>query len=244
MNKLKSVMDPKGNKTVRLAHFLAQRGVASRRKSEVLVQDGAVSLNGEIVIDPATPVNPDVDSVKVHGADLPEKKSHLYLALNKPVGYLSTFVKGREKGKLLGELVKFEERLFTVGRLDRESRGLLLLTTDGDWANRVMHPRYEKEKEYHAFFKKISSKVASNRLAKAKIIERGKKFSVDKAFPRGKYVEIVIHEGRNRQIRRLASSAKLDIQDLVRVRIGKVHLGKLKEGYWRKLTVHEIKSFK
>jgi 23S rRNA pseudouridine2605 synthase len=136
--------------------------------------------------------------------------------------------------------VPHDRRLFTAGRLDRDSTGLLLLTTDGDWANRVMHPRYEKEKEYLVRFKGERPTPASKRIRHATFSEEGKEYGLDTVKLDGSYLRIVLHEGRKRHIRRVAEAAGLVVNELIRVRIGPVKLGTLKPGRWRKLTGKEI----
>ncbi len=229
-------------KTFRLAHLLAQRGIASRRASEEIVREGRVRVDGEIVVDPAFQVEAGNEQIEVDGKPLPKPKPHLYLALNKPPGYLSSFTKANEPGALLSELVKKERRLFTVGRLDLNSRGLLLLTTDGDWANLVMHPRYEKEKEYQVRFRKVSPKEAEAKMKLASYVEKGRTFRAKRIQRQGQYISIVLREGRNRQIRQLATAQQLWIGDLVRTRIGSVSLGSLREGHWRNLSEQEVKE--
>ncbi len=234
-------MSGKGERTtMRLAHLIARRGLASRRAAEKLIAEGKVTVAGEVVLDPATPVSREAVDIMVDGLTLPEEGPHLYIAINKPPGFLSSFQKSRETGRLLGELINEERRLFTVGRLDRNSSGLLLLTTDGDWANRVMHPRYEKEKEYLARFKGAGPAAAAKRMKRASFEEQGRRFTVKKVRAEPPGVRIVLIEGRNRQIHRLAKSAGLKVLDLVRVRIGPVMLGRLKEGTWRKLKDGEV----
>ncbi len=230
--------------TVRLARYLAQRSEYSRRTCERLILDGRVSVNGKIVQDVAVQVDPASDEVRLDTLPLTVPASHLYIALNKPVGFLSSFSKQKERGRMLGELVKVDRRLFTAGRLDRETSGLLLLTSDGDWANRAMHPRYEKEKEYVAIFRSISPETAVKRLKWASFKEKGRLFSLKDAKVQNGLVTLTLTEGRYHQIRRLAQSVELDLIVLIRIRIGSVRLGKLKVGSWRKLTMPEIESFR
>ncbi len=225
---------------MRIAHLISSRGVASRREAERMIASGRVSLNGAILTDPATNVDSDRDVVLVDGKPLPAPQQDLYIALHKPHGYLSSFTRGREKGETLSRLVPFQRRLFTAGRLDRDSTGLLLLTTDGDWANSVMHPRHEKEKEYLVRFKGERPTPAAKKIKGATFHEDGREFGVVSAVPEGSFVRIVLREGRKRHIRRVAEAAGLAVRELIRVRIGPVHLGKLKPGRWRKLTALEI----
>ncbi|MFH0883683.1 MAG: pseudouridine synthase [bacterium] len=228
--------------SLRIAHLIASRGVSSRREAERMIVNGRVRLNGKIHIDPAINVDPAVDEVLVDNQPLPEAKGHLYIALHKPTGFLSTFSKSKEKGETLEKLLPHERRLFTAGRLDRDSTGLLLLTTDGDWANHVMHPRHEKQKEYLVRFKGERSTPAAKKISGATFHEDGRDFGMVSAVPEGSYVRIVLKEGRNRHIRRVAESVGLVVRELIRVRIGPVHLGNLKPGHWRKLSSQEIRQ--
>ena len=227
---------------MRIAQLIAQIGLTSRRKAEEWIRAGRVRLNGELLTDPATNVDPAVDEVVVDGSSLPKAETHLYIALNKPHGVLSSFKKDKEYGRTLGEVIHESRRLFPAGRLDRNSTGLLLLTTDGEWANHVMHPRHEKEKEYLVSFKGTRPTPAATIMRKATFREEGREFGVVSAVPEGSYVRIVLNEGRNRHIRRVAESAGLEVKELIRIRIGPVELGRLKPGRWRKLSGQEIRQ--
>lgn len=227
---------------MRIAQLIAQRGVCSRREAERRIQDGRVILNGERLLDPATNVDPVKDVVEVDGEVLPRSKQPLYIALNKPRGVLSSFSKDREKGFTLGDVIPHQRRLFPAGRLDRDSTGLLILTTDGDWANRVMHPRYEKEKEYLVKVSGLRPTPAAKKMKEAYFWEGGQKHNADSVEADGSYLRIVLHEGRNRQIRRLAQAAGLEVRELIRIRIGDIQLGNLKPGKYRNLSSQEVKS--
>lgn len=229
-------------KQLRLAHLIAKRGLASRREAERWIEQGRVTVDGLRVTDPANNVDPEVHEVRVDGDPLPEPESHLYLALNKPKGILSTFKKDREKGPTLDAVVDVGRRLFPAGRLDRDSTGLLILTTDGAWANRVMHPRYEKEKEYMVRVRKVRPTPAAKLLREASFTEDGREFRAAKVWPQGSYVHMILEEGRKRQIRRLAKEAGLEVRELIRIRIGPVTLGPLKPGRWRKLSKQEVRE--
>ncbi|MBS1261761.1 MAG: putative RNA pseudouridine synthase [Calditrichaeota bacterium] len=228
--------------STRLDSLLSRRGVASRRQSAQIVKQGRVTVDGAPVREPGFRLDPERARVEVDGAPLPEPKLHLYLALNKPPGVLSSFRKDRETGATLAGLVPHERRLFTAGRLDRDSSGLLLLTTDGGWANRVMHPHYEKEKEYHVRFANSRPGPAAEKMRRASFVEQGRTFRCALAEPAGAHVRIVLKEGRKRQIRRLARDAGLRVKELVRVRIGDVRLGSLAPGRYRELSEREVRS--
>ncbi len=231
--------DSKKN-SMRIARLLAERGICSRRAAEQLIRDGRVKVDNKRITDPALNVNPETTVVHVDDSPLPASQPHMYVALNKPKGFLSSFTRTRDSGRTLESLVQVPRRLFTVGRLDLNSRGLLLITTDGDWANKVMHPRYEKEKEYLVRIRRLQPKVAAYKLSKAVVHEEGREFRCKSAVADGELVRVVLKEGRNRQIRRLAQSAGMEVKDIVRIRIGPVHLGRLKEGTWRNLTPAQV----
>jgi 23S rRNA pseudouridine2605 synthase len=228
---------------VRVTKLMASKGLCSRREAEVWIADGRVIVNDEIIVEPGTKVDPKVDDITVDGDRLPKDQKHIYLALNKPIGYLSSFKKGEEKGETLDKIIKIQRRLFTVGRLDRDSCGLLFLTTDGDWADKVAHPKHQKEKEYLIRVKKMRPTPAAKRLAKASFREQNKIFKAKSVSPDGSYINIILEEGRNRQIRKLAESVELEVKELIRIRVGTIYLEDLKPGKYRKLKDNEIKSF-
>jgi len=227
---------------VRVAKLLSQRGVCSRREAERRIADGRVMVNREIIIDTSSPVNPEKDEILVDGLPIPSVKNHIYFAYHKPAGVLSSFKKDKEKGYTLSDVLKVDRFLFPAGRLDRDSIGLLILTSDGEWANKVMHPRYDKSKEYLVKFHKQRPTPAYRKMKDASFEEKGKKFKAKEVTVAGSYVRIVLAEGRNRQIHRLAESVGLKVHELIRIRVGEVELGNLKEGKYRKLTESEIES--
>ncbi|MCB2210672.1 rRNA pseudouridine synthase [bacterium] len=228
---------------IRLSALLSKRGVASRRQAEQMMVEGRVLVDGKPVRELGSKVDPGEASIEVDGKIIPREQAHIYLALHKPPGVLSTFIKGKEKGQTLQAVIPFERRLFPAGRLDRASSGLLLLTSDGDWANHVMHPSFEKEKEYLVRFKGSRPTPSAKRLATATFEEDGRTFGCESAEPVGSYVRVILKEGRKNHIRRLADTIDLEVKELVRVRIGDVQLGSLKPAGYRKLSKQEIASF-
>ncbi len=230
---------------MRLNHFLSEAGVASRRSAERIIRAGRVSLNKETVTDPAFPVD-DGDRVAVDGVPirLPEERDKVYLMLHKPVGVLSTMAPGREKGACLADLIDHPRRVFPVGRLDRDSSGLVLLTDDGTLAYRLMHPRHRVTKEYL---------VKTDRPLRARDFQRivngppidGRRVEVDYLAPaQGGRFTLTIHEGRRHIVRRLLSEIGFRVVELKRVRVGPIHLGRLSVGRWRKLNRGEIEKLK
>jgi 23S rRNA pseudouridine2605 synthase len=229
---------------IRLSALLSKRGVASRRKAEELMTEGRVLVNGKRVSELGTKVDPESVNIEVDGVSIPNERSHVYIAFNKPPGMLSTFVKDKEKGTTLKNMIPLTRRLFSAGRLDRASSGLLLITDDGDWANLVMHPRYEKEKEYLVRFGGSRPTPSAKRMKEASFVEEGRTFGVDNVQPVGSWVRIILKEGRKNHIRRLADEADLKVKELVRVRIGEVQLGSIKPGSYRNLSKQEVDSFR
>jgi 23S rRNA pseudouridine2605 synthase len=229
---------------IRLQKLLALAGVASRRRSEELMLDGEVEVNGEVVTRLGTKVNPASDVIRVSGRRLPPISEKVYLALNKPRGVVST-MSDPEGRRTLQDLVDDRpERLFHVGRLDTDTSGLIILTNDGDFAHRLAHPSYEVDKTYVAevtgqLFPRIVKQLLEGvtlddgpvTVSKARIVEASASKSI---------VELVIHEGRNRIVRRLLDHVGHPVTRLTRTRIGPVALGRLKTGELRDLTTDEL----
>ena len=229
---------------IRLQKLLALAGVASRRRSEELMLDGQVEVNGEVVTRLGTKVDPVRDLIRVEGRRLPPISEKVYLALNKPRGVVST-MSDPEGRKTLQDLVDDRpERLFHVGRLDTDTSGLIILTNDGDFAQRLAHPSYEVDKTYVAevageVFPRIRKQLLEGvtledgpvTVSKVRVVEATKEKSI---------VELVIHEGRNRIVRRLMDHVGHPVRRLTRTRIGPVVLGSLKPGELRDLTTDEL----
>jgi 23S rRNA pseudouridine2605 synthase len=233
---------------IRLQKLLAQSGVASRRKCEELMLDGQVEVDGEIVTRLGTKVDPTTAVIRVAGKRLPPVSPHVYLVLNKPRGVVST-MSDPEGRRTLSDLVADRpERLFHVGRLDTDTSGLLLLTNDGDFAQRMAHPSYEVDKTYVAEVDGEVTKATIRTLLDGVTLEDGP-VSVSQArivsvSGRGdgarSIVELVIHEGRNRIVRRLLDHVGHPVRKLTRTAIGPVRLTGLKVGALRELTGDEL----
>ena len=221
---------------MRLAKFLAHGGVASRRKAEEIIGKGLVTVGGEVVIDPARDVG-EGDDVRVNGAPVVVETREVW-AVNKPVGVVST---AREPGSRtpVVDLVDTEARLYPVGRLDADSSGLLLLTNDGELANLLTHPRYEVSKAYVARLAKPIGEREVERLCKGVTLEDGPTAPAEVRRLGEREVEIVLREGRNRQVRRMLEAVGNDVVALRRVRFGPLSLGHLKEGGSRRLSKDE-----
>jgi 23S rRNA pseudouridine2605 synthase len=222
---------------VRLAKFLAHGGVASRRKAEEIIVKGLVTVGGEVVTDPARDVG-EGDDVRVNGAPVGTEAREVW-AVNKPVGVVST---AREPGSrpAVVELVATGSRLYPVGRLDADSSGLLLLTNDGELANRLTHPRYEVPKAYVARLRSPLSERDLKRLRDGVELEDGPTSPAEVERLGDREIEITLREGRNRQVRRMLEAVGNEVVDLRRVRFGPLALGDLKEGEARRLSETEI----
>nr|WP_227463933.1 pseudouridine synthase [Nocardioides lijunqiniae] len=229
---------------IRLQKLLAQSGVASRRKCEELMLDGEVEVDGEVVTRLGTKVDPRTAVIRVSGKRLPPVSDLVYLVLNKPTGVVST-MSDPEGRRTISDLVEHRaERLFHVGRLDTDTSGLLLLTNDGDFAQRMAHPSYEVDKTYVAEVAGELGKDTLQRLLAGVTLEDGP-VTVSQArtiaAARDKsIVELVIHEGRNRIVRRLLDEVGHPVRKLTRTAIGPVTLGSLKPGHLRELTLDEL----
>jgi len=227
---------------MRLSKHIAEMGFCSRRKAETLISSGEVSVNG-IPAQITTPIDPENDVVTINGEPLCEPQK-VYILLNKPPGYLSTCKIGKEQGRDILELVKVPQRVFPVGRLDRESRGLLILTNDGDLAYKLTHPSFEKEKEYLIRVNNKFSEKDEQLLTKGISLNNTEcKFHSLENISANVY-KVVLKQGVKRQIRRMAEQAGKKIMDLQRVREGILELGDLPEGRWRYLTREEIQLLK
>jgi 23S rRNA pseudouridine2605 synthase len=222
---------------VRLAKFLAHGGVASRRKAEEIVGKGVVTVNGEVVTDPARDVT-DADDVRVNGAPVGAEVREVW-AVNKPAGVVST---AREPGSrpAVVELVESNARLYPVGRLDADSTGLLLLTNDGELANRLTHPRYGVAKTYLARLAKPPSDRDLDRLRRGVELEDGRTAPAEVGRVGRQEIEIVLREGRNRQVRRMVEAVGNRVVALRRIRFGSLALGRLAKGGSRRLSEGEI----
>jgi 23S rRNA pseudouridine2605 synthase len=227
----------------RLQKVMASAGVASRRKSEELILQGRVTVNRKVVTELGTKVDPAHDEIRVDGEPIQVESRKVYIMLNKPRGILSTMEDERGRSAL-GEIVSLPARLYPVGRLDATSEGLILLTNDGELANFLTHPRYRHEKEYlvlvngHPSEKTLES-WQRGVLLDDKLTAPARVTAVDSQRD-STLLRVQMHEGRKRQIRRVASLLGHPVRELRRVRLGPLQLGSLELGQWRYLTAKEI----
>ena len=222
---------------MRLAKFLAHGGVASRRKAEEIVAKGLVTVGGEVVTDPARDVDAG-DDVRVNGKPVAAERREVW-AVNKPAGVVST---AREPGSrsAVVDLVDTDARLYPVGRLDAETTGLLLLTNDGALADRLTHPRYEVPKTYRVRLGKPISDRDLERLRRGVELDDGRTAPAEVRGLTDREVEIVLREGRNRQVRRMVEAVGNRVVALQRVKFGPLALGRLQSGGARKLSEAEV----
>lgn len=231
---------------VRLQKMLADCGVASRRKSEDLIRNGQVKVNGKIA-EIGDKVDPYSDKVYVRGKRVTAaaKPKHRYIMLNKPRGYVTTMSDERGR-KCIAELIAdIEERVYPIGRLDKDSEGMLLLTNDGEFANHIMHPKKHVNKVYRVTVRPTITEEMIEKLQTGIVLDGRKTAPAQVRVvtkQEGRVVlEIVIREGRNRQIRRMCESLGLEVARLKRTAVGTVKLGGLKQGMYRDLSPDEVK---
>jgi 23S rRNA pseudouridine2605 synthase len=229
---------------IRLQKLLAQSGVASRRKCEELMLAGSVEVDGEVVTRLGTKVDPTTAVIRVDGKRLPPVSPHVYLVLNKPRGVVSTMSDPEGRRTLSDFVADRPERLFHVGRLDTDTGGLILLTNDGDFAQRVAHPSFELQKTYVAEVEGVASRATVRRLLTGVRLDDGPvEVSAAKVLSTQgdrSLVELVIHEGRNRIVRRLLEQVGHPVRQLTRTAIGPVQLVGLRAGESRELTLDEL----
>lgn len=225
---------------MRLQKFLSAAGVCSRRKGEEFIRAGRVRVNGLVVAELGAKIDPEQDRVSVDGTPVQPEVPSVYIALNKPPGYVTSC---RHAGKrIVLELVDVPQRIFPVGRLDKDSTGLLLLTNDGRLHQKLSHPSFDHEKEYDVSVERPISDGALQRMAEGMPILDGRTRPAEVRRTGERRFRIVLKEGRNRQIRRMVRRLGNEVVELKRIRVAAVRLGRLSEGAWRYLTDLEVKA--
>lgn len=228
----------------RLQKILASRGLCSRRQAEEWITAGRVMLNGQVAL-LGQSADAELDEILVDGKPLPGQQKKVYLMLNKPRGYVTTLKDERGRKDAAQLVANCGQRVYPVGRLDMDSEGLLLFTNDGDFANLLMHPKHEVEKIYRVW---VTGYSQENLDALGQPIEldgyliRAPKVRL--VYQEGKraVIEVTIHEGRNRQVRRMCQAANMEVARLKRMAEGPVKLGQLKTGCWRYLAPEELEA--
>ncbi|MFW5998125.1 MAG: pseudouridine synthase [Halanaerobiaceae bacterium] len=231
----------------RLQKYMAHAGVASRRKSEEIIAEGRVEVNGRVVTEMGTKINPEKDEIKVDGKVI-NKEKVVYILLNKPEGFVTTVDDPQGRKTVLDLINDIPQRIYPVGRLDRDTSGLLLLTNDGELTYKLTHPSYEINKRYMVVVSGSVSKKDLNKLeqgielddgltapAQVKLINKNNKTTI---------FSLTIHEGRNRQIRRMCYKIGHEVKELTRVAIGFLTINNLKTGNYRHLSENEVRKLK
>lgn len=234
---------------IRLQKYLAEAGIASRRKCEEYITDGRIKVNGKIINELGTKVNPEKDEIYFDDKKIENKEELVYILLNKPIGYVTT-AKDQFNRDTVMNLIKIKERVVPVGRLDMYTSGALLLSNDGNFVYKITHPKHEINKTYTVTLKGIVTKEDVEKLekgvdiggyitkpAKVKIL----KTDIEKNISR---LEITIHEGKNRQVRKMCEAIGKKVEALHRTKIGNISVKTLKIGQWRYLTKKEIQELK
>ena len=232
---------------IRLQKYLSNQGVCSRRKAEEYILDGYVKVNGIIVTELGTKINPEKDEIIFKGNKIGKIENKVYILLNKPIGYVTTTKDQFDRETVL-DLVKVKEKVLPVGRLDMYTSGALILTNDGEFIYKVTHPKYEIEKTYNVTVKGIITKEEIKKLeqgveiddyvsgkAKVKILKTDKEKDISR-------IEITIHEGKNREVRKMCSGIGRKVLALHRSKIENINVKSLKLGEWRYLTKKEVEK--
>jgi 23S rRNA pseudouridine2605 synthase len=230
---------------MRINKYIAQAGVASRRKADELVAAGNVKVNGLVLREPGYDVV-DGDVVEVNGRRIQAEEKKIYILLNKPTGYVTTVSDDRDRPTVMDLVADVDGRVFPVGRLDYNTSGLLILTNDGDFAYRLTHPKHQMTKTYRA---RVAGVLSNEKCARLRngvdiggFVTSRAQVSIIKGTSHSTIVDITIHEGKNRQVRKMFKAVGNNVQELQRTAIGSVRLGRLAEGHYRKLTREEIQQ--
>ncbi len=227
---------------MRLQKYLAHAGLCSRRKAEEHILNGRVKVNNQIVTELGTKIHPENDQIFFDNQPviLKQDVSKIYIALNKPQGFVTSC--SQQKSKIILDLIDIDERVYPVGRLDKNSTGLVLLTNDGDLHNKLSHPSFNHAKEYIVTTLQPISETALKKMAQGIIIDKVKTRKARvKRLSKNRF-NIVLKQGRNRQIRKMVGKIGNRVDVLKRIRMANINLGNLKQGKWRYLTPEEIKQ--
>jgi 23S rRNA pseudouridine2605 synthase len=232
---------------IRLQKILAESGWGSRRETEKIILAGRVAVNGKTVL-LGSKADPETDVITVDAVRIKRLPKKIYIAVNKPRGVISEY-RGERERKHLIDIVQLDQHLFSVGRLDADSEGLVLLTNDGELANLLTHPRYGHEKEYRVLISSVPDGEQLEIWRRGVVLKdgyrtRAVKVFKEAAFGKGTWLRIIMKEGRKRQIREVARTLGLHVVKLIRIRVASITLGKLKSGEWRYLGHNEMDSLK
>ena len=236
------------NQSIRLQKFMAECGVASRRRAEQMISDGRVTVNGTRITELGTKIIPGKDEVTVDGVVIQPEKKKYYILLNKPSGYVTTASDPFKRAIVTDLLTDISARVYPVGRLDFDTEGALILTNDGEFSNQIMHPKNKITKTYEARINGLLKAAEMRRLSDGIVID-GKKTALAKVkvlrdMGNTSIVSITITEGRNHQVKKMFASVGHPVLYLKRIAIGNVKLGNLPLGKWRHLSDQEIMFFR
>lgn len=228
---------------MRINKYIAQAGIASRRKADELIQSGKVKVNGACLTEPGYDVA-EGDTVEVEGKTIENSDKKVYYAMNKPIGCITSVKDDLGRATVMDVLTDVDERVFPVGRLDYNTSGLLFVTNDGDFAYRLTHPKHNVDKTYRV---RIAGTLSKEKLATLRkgvdiggFVTSRAKVDVVSWTKHSSIIEITIHEGKNRQVRKMFAAVGKNVQELERISIGNIKLGHLKQGQYRRLTKNEI----
>lgn len=232
---------------MRINKYIAQAGVASRRKADELIENGNVKVNGAVLREPGYDVQ-EGDRVAVNGREISGAQKMEYVLINKPLGMVTTVEDDKDRLTVMDVVKDIDARLFPVGRLDYNTSGALIMTNDGELAYRLTHPKHEVYKTYRALVSGVLSNERAARLRRGVdiggFVTSPAKVKIIRGTQHSTLVEIAIHEGKNRQVRKMFAAVGNPVQELERVAIGDIRLGRLKPGHYRKLTREEIEYLK
>ena len=228
---------------MRINKYIAQAGVASRRKADELIAAGNVKVNGAVLREPGYDVE-DGDVVEVNGRRIEAQEKKVYILLNKPLGYVTTVSDDKERLTVMDLVKDVDARIFPVGRLDYNTSGMLIMTNDGDFAYKLTHPKHELTKTYRA---RVAGILSTEKVWKLRngvdiggFVTSKARVDVVRGLPKSTIVDITIHEGKNRQVRKMFKAVGNNVQELERIAIGNIRLGRLSVGHYRKLTKEEV----
>jgi pseudouridine synthase len=224
---------------MRLQKFLSFAGVCSRRKGEVYIRDGRVTVNGKIITELGTKVDPQIDRIELNGKRVAPNHDLIYIALNKPKGYIASCTRDRDEDNIVLDLLDIHQRIYPVGRLDKDTSGLLILTNDGKLHHRLSHPSFDHKKEYEVTVDRPLADGALRKLAQGLPMMGTKTRPARIQRQSARRFRITLQEGKNRQIRRMVRKVGGRVRKLRRVRVANINLGRLAEGNWRYLTEKE-----
>ena len=234
------------NPTIRLQKYLAECGLASRRKAELLISEGSVSVDGKIITEMGYKLDPELQEVRYRGELVRRKKKHTYILLNKPRGYVTTMSDPQGRPIVTSLIKDLDVRVFPVGRLDIDTEGALILTDDGELAHKILHPSHESNKTYEVLVKGLVSRGKIKKLQRGIEIDGRSTWpaKISKAVKQGPASRLVItiHEGRKRQVRKMFEAVGHPVINLKRIAYGQLRLGSLSSGSYRYLSREELKK--